>query len=202
MGFRANRGPSTDGIFLRTDMAPLLWLEGHRVILFYALIALINLASIVAAAERDWPGSPPDCWAEERLIHSAGFTDLWKGNTVFKKVTGEKLTPGVFSPNKGYYFVAEDGRPSGAITIFAEKSYLIRIEFSELFGLSDVRWINEKLIFMRPWWSRIAATDLIYDVEAEKVIHAEGVMDAYLAFLQYRESCPLTGCQCIKKKME
>ena len=88
------------------------------------------------------------------------------------------------------------------MTIFAEKNYLIRIEFSELFGLSDVKWINEKLLFMRPWWGRIAATDLIYDVEAERMIYAEGVTDAYLAFQQYRASCPAQGCECIKKKLE
>ena len=55
---------------------------------------------------------------------------------------------------------------------------------------------------MRPWWGRIAATDLIYDVEAEKVIYAEAVTDAYLAYQQFRESCPLLGCECIKKKLE
>lgn len=55
---------------------------------------------------------------------------------------------------------------------------------------------------MRPWWGRIAATDLIYDVEAEKVVYAEGVTDAYLAFQQFRESCPVLGCECIKKKLE
>ena len=165
------------------------------------LVALL-FAHGANAAERSWPGMPPDCWNEARNIHGADFTDLWKGNVVFKKLPAGNLKPGVYSPNKGYYFVAEDGRPNGAVTIFAEKAYVIRIEFSELFGLSEVKWVNEKLLFMRPWWGRIAATDLIYDVEAEKVIYTEGVMDAYLAFLQFRESCPLTGCQCIKKKVE
>lgn len=159
-------------------------------------------ASLVGAAERYWPGAPPDCWTEERNIHGEKFDDIWKANTAFKKLTGTQLKPGVYSPNKGYYFVAEDGRPNGAATIFAEKNYLIRIEFTDLFGLSDVKWVNEKLLFLRPWWGRIAATDLIYDVEAEKVIYAEGVTDAYLAFQQFRESCPLQGCECIKKKAE
>ena len=113
-----------------------------------------------------------------------------------------EIKPGVYSPNKGYYFIVENGRPDGAVTIFAEKPYLIRIEFSELFGLANVKWINEKLLFIRPWWGRIAATDLIYDVEAERVIHSDGVIDAYQAFLQYRESCPMNGCECITKMLE
>jgi hypothetical protein len=169
----------------------------------FVLWILFSCSSIAAtAAERNWPGAPPDCWKEERIIQSDDFNDLWKGNTAFKKLPGGKLKPGVYSPNKGYYFVAEDGRPNGAVTIFAEKDHLLRIEFSELFGLFEVKWISEKLLFMRPWWGRIAATDLIYDVEAEKIVYSEGVMDAYLAFQQFRESCPLLGCECIKKKLE
>jgi hypothetical protein len=169
----------------------------------FVLWILFSYSSISAtAAERNWPGAPPDCWTEERNIHGGDFADIWKTNMAFKKLTGAILKPGVFSPNKGYYFVAEDGRPSGAVTIFAEKSYLIRIEFTQLFGLSNVKWVNEKLLFMRPLWGRIAATDLIYDVEAEKVIYAESVTDAYLAYQQFRESCPLLGCECIKKKLE
>jgi len=167
-----------------------------------AFAILLSAYSWAGAAERAWPGAPPDCWKEERFIHTSDFTDLWQANTAFKKLPVGKLKPGIHSPNEGYYFVVEDGRPNGAVTIFAEKPYVMRIEFLELFGLADVKWINEKLLFMRPWWGRIAATDLIYDVEAEKVIHSEGVMDAYLAFLQYRESCPLTGCECIKKKAD
>jgi hypothetical protein len=168
-----------------------------RILFLSVLFAGVSTGN---AAERSWPGAPPDCWTEERNIHGGDFADIWKTNTVIRKLNETKLKPGIDSPNKGYYFVAEDGRPSGAVTIFAEKSYLIRIEFSQLFGLSDVKWINEKLVFMRPWWGRIAATDLIYDVEAEKFIYAEGVTDAYLAFQQFRESCPVHGCQCIKKK--
>jgi len=76
----------------------------------------------------------------------------------------------------------------------------VDIEFVELEGLSDVRWLNEKLIFMRAWWGRIAATDLIFDVEREKVIHAEWLTDGSLARQQYLESCPIHGCTCVKKK--
>ena len=159
-------------------------------------------ATVGNAAERRWPGAPPDCWQEERNIHGGDSDPIWKTNTVIPKLNNTLLKPGTFSPNKGYFFVTEGGRPSGAVTIYAEKNYLIRIEFAELFGLSEVKWINEKLLFMRPWWGRIAATDLIYDAEAEKIIYAESVTDANLAYQQFRESCPVQGCECIKKKAE
>lgn len=163
---------------------------------------LFSLAIAANAAEPNWPGAPPDCWSEERNVHGGDIGDMWKTNTAFRRITGAKPTPGVFSPNRGYYFVAEDGRPTGSVTVFAEKSYSIRIEFTQLFGLSEVKWVNEKLLFMRPWWGRIAGTDLIYDVESEKIIYAESVTDGSLAFQQFRESCPLLGCECIKKKLE
>lgn len=76
----------------------------------------------------------------------------------------------------------------------------MRIEFAELFGLSEVKWVNEKLLFMRPWWDRIAATDLIYDVEAEKIIYAKSVTDANLAYQQFRESCPVQGLNASRRR--
>lgn len=135
------------------------------------------------------------------MIHSVhDLGDLWKKNTTITRRPAEKPPSGQVSPNKGYLFVAEGGRPTGWVTIFAEKDHLVDIQFIDLFGLSDVRWLNEKLILMRAWWGRIAATDLIFDVEREKIIYAESVTDGTLAHQQYLESCPLHGCRCIKKK--
>lgn len=135
------------------------------------------------------------------MVHSVqDLGDLWKKNTKIVTRQGTKPPTGVMSPNKGYVFVVEGGRPSGRITIHAEKAHLIEIQFVDLFGLSDVRWLNEKLILMRPWWGRIAATDLVFDVEREKIIYAESLTDGTLAYQQYHESCPIHGCECIKKR--
>jgi len=124
--------------------------------------------------------------------------ELWQRNTKITRREGKPVA-GQVSPNKGYVFSVEGSRPSARITIYAEKPHVVEIEFVELFGLSEVRWVNEKLIFMRPWWGRIAATDLIFDVEREKFVYAESLTDASLARQQYLESCPLRGCTCIKK---
>lgn len=135
------------------------------------------------------------------MVHSVqDLGDLWKKNTKIVTRHGTERPSGVMSPNKGYVFVVEGGRPSGRITIYAEKAHLIEIQFVDLFGLSDVRWLNEKLILMRPWWGRMAATDLVFDVEREKIIYAESLTDGTLAYQQYRESCPVHGCECIKKR--
>lgn len=135
------------------------------------------------------------------MVHSVqDLGDLWQRNTRITTRQAGKPTAGQVSPNKGYVFAVDGSRPSARITIYAEKDHVVEIEFGELFGLSDVRWVSEKLIFMRPWWGRIVATDLIFDVEREQIIYAEVVTDATIALQQYLESCPLRGCQCVKKK--
>lgn len=165
----------------------------------FALSFVIAL-TLGSVASGDWPGLPPDCWAESRMFHGAEIMNLWQKNTAFIPLKIEKPKSGVFSPNKGYYFVVEGGRPTGTVNIYAEKDHLIQVTFSNLYGLLDVKWINEKLLFMRPWWGRIMGTDLIYDVEKETVIYAETITDGHLAQRQYLESCPQHGCECIKKR--
>jgi hypothetical protein len=165
------------------------------------ILGLIIAAPIMAIAAEGWPGSPPDCWAEPRMVHSVqDVGDLWQRNTKVTTRRAGKPSQGQVSPNKGYVFVAEGSRPSARITIYAEKDHVVDISFVGLFGLSDVRWLNEKLILMRPWWGRIVATDLIFDVEREKIVYSETVTDGALARQQYLESCPLHGCKCLKKK--
>lgn len=135
------------------------------------------------------------------MVHSVqDLGGLWKNNTKIGTRQAGKPGAGQVSSNRGYVFVVEGSRPSARITIYAEKDHVVDIDFVDLYGLSDVRWLSEKLILMRPWWGRIAATDLIFDVEREKIIYAEDVTDGFLAHQQYLESCPVLGCRCVKKR--
>lgn len=168
-------------------------------LLLFVLLLFLPLCSL--AGEGAWPGLPPDCWFESRFYHSSDQAYPWKENTVIKAINGIKPEAGERSPNKGYLFIAQGGRPRGRIIIYAEKDHLIEVSFAKLYGLTDVKWINEKLLFMRPWWGRIAATDIIYDVENEQVVYAESVTDGSIARQQFQQSCStLGGCQCIKKQ--
>ncbi len=161
-------------------------------------LAALPLAPIAADG---WPGLPPDCWTRSRMVHSVQDpSDFWQKHTRITTRKAEKPKAGQLSPNKGYLFAVENDRPSGRVTIYAEKDHLVEIHFTELFGLTNVQWVNEKLIFMRAWWGRIAATDILFDVESEKVIYSEPLTDGFMAMQQYRESCPVHGCECIQKK--
>ena len=108
---------------------------------------------------------------------------------------------GEYSPNKAYSF-SRSGTPPGSIVvvIFAEKDHLIRATFDDAIAL-EIRWINEKLVYLRPWWGRIAATDVIYDVEKEEVVWAEAAMFGTNLMEQAQASCrALGGCECVEKE--
>ncbi len=140
------------------------------------------------------------------MVHTAEAYP-WQKHVAFEVVelkgaaAASILVPNAaFSPNKGYFAIVDGGRPRATITIHAEKAHYIRISVSDLFGISDLKWVNEKLLFVRLWWGRVAGTDLIYDVEQETVVYEESVNDEYIAYQQYAENCPKDGCTCIKKK--
>jgi hypothetical protein len=58
------------------------------------------------------------------------------------------------------------------------------IQFDDLFHLFEVRWLNDKLIFLRARSRRHAATDLVFDVEGGRMIYAESVIVGALAYHQ------------------
>jgi hypothetical protein len=47
----------------------------------------------------------------------------------------------------------------------------LKAEFRDHGNAFTARWLNEKLIFIEVWWGRIAASDLILDVENKKFIY-------------------------------
>ncbi len=49
---------------------------------------------------------------------------------------------------------------------------------------TEARWINEKLLFIRVWWTRHTATDLIFDVELRREIFREMAHDGIMLFQQ------------------
>lgn len=162
-----------------------------------------------AVAEGLWPGLPPDCWPEARVVHSADDWKRLKENFKIEKIKLEK--PVRFenvSPNKAYSFKTEWFRLEARISIYAEKDSLTIIKISDERGVSDVRWVNEKLLFMRIWWGRIAIEDVIFDVERDKVVYTEPAMDGYLAYQQYQAQCKglgahqgdRSGCKCVGKE--
>ena len=164
------------------------------ILLFYCLTVLAN---------SEWPGKPPDCWKDGRNIHYSNEDShgMIKENVSIERTQIEPEGAKVYSQNKGYYFIKEGFRGNATITIYAEKEHYWKITISKTFGAGDPKWINEKLLYIRIWWGRIAFDDIIYDVENENVILSESGTDAFIAHQQFLEGCARNGgCECIQKK--
>jgi hypothetical protein len=164
-------------------------------------VALLLAPIGLAAQQTAYPGLPPDCWTEPRIYHSEQDY-RWSERTTIERVESEAPAEGEYSPNKAYSF-SRSGEPPESIVvlIFAEKDHLIRISFNDAISLNEIRWINEKLLYLRPWWGRIAATDIIYDVEKEEVVLAESATYGLILMEQAKESCrALGGCECVEKE--
>lgn len=158
------------------------------------------ISAFAFAADDPWPGAPPDCWSEDRNVHSGSEGQQWEKQTRIGVHAGERPKPGEMSPNQGYWFVRQGDWPTARILVHAEKAQLTQIEFSGIHALGEVRWINEKLLFIRVWWSRLSGNDLIFDVETESFIASEQFHDGGMARRQFRENCPKIGCACIGKR--
>ena len=163
--------------------------------------AVLLLVSIgLAAQQSSFPGLPPDCWTEPRIYHPEQ-DDRSSERMTIERVEGSEPVDGERSPNAAYLF-SRTGEPPGSIVvvIFVEKDHLIRITFDDALSL-EARWVNEKLLYLRPWWGRIAASDIIYDVEKEEVVLAEAAMYGTNLMEQAQASCrALGGCKCVEKE--
>lgn len=47
-----------------------------------------------------------------------------------------------------------------------------RLSFTDASGEVELQWLNEDLIFVRAWWGRIVATDLLFELSNGRFIYA------------------------------
>jgi hypothetical protein len=170
-----------------------------------AILVMLAFAASRSGLAQDpsWPGLPPDCWTLPRNYHSDSLDWGWQERTLIEKVVEPTPERGEFSPNRAYFFVRSDSPNGSPITIFAEKDYLIRVAFPDADARYrvSVEWINENLLYLRPVWGRVAFTDMIFDVETEKVVYAKDGTDGTILMQQAQETCrSIGGCECIQKE--
>ncbi|NJL28150.1 MAG: hypothetical protein HC897_09765 [Thermoanaerobaculia bacterium] len=89
------------------------------------------------------------------------------------------------------------------LRVYAEKRHFYEIAFEVYRDPPDVRWINEKLLFIRAQWGRVLSTDAILDVETEKLLYQQEVTFGVVPWQQFHGDCPIMeGCPCIPKRSE
>ena len=73
--------------------------------------------------------------------------------------------------------------------VYNERDYLIHIKLIEHSRqyIPQIKWINEKLIYVQLWWGRIVGAYFIFDVERESIIIKEMINDGQIPFQQWNE---------------
>lgn len=161
---------------------------------------LAGCAAAPESRETQYGGLPPDCWTQARDYQTDGDDWNWASRTRIERVVASKPEAVTVSPNGAYYFAVQADEQRQAVLVFAEKDHQVRISFADARGLTGARWINERLLYLRVWWGRVAASDLIIDVEKGRVVLSESTHDGTNAMQQHQEMCPrLGGCRCIQK---
>lgn len=157
------------------------------------MLGFLALFSLPAAAA-DFH-TTPDKWREPRQFHAVfeqRFSDrIQMERTLEPPPQIEK----VYSNNRAYFFMVThpDTRKPGpwelVVSIFNERPGFLHVQMKDVSQYDHVvRWINEKLIFIRVWWGRVVATDMIIDAEKESVVYREMVYDGTNAFEQWKQS--------------
>ena len=130
----------------------------------------------------------PNCWQEPR-VHSAA--DLRPEPELLR--TPGSLETAVLSPNGAYGFRLReiDGNaetPRRAILeVSIERPHLLQVVLEEVRSVEPPKWVNEKLLHLRVWWGRVAGTDYLLDVEAERFVLREGFGYGGIAFQQFQQ---------------
>lgn len=154
----------------------------HLGLFFFALIALV-----IAQEYR----TSPDKWKEPRNFHVPLLKSISE-RIIIKKRKAFASDSVIKSLNNAYCFSINQKDDSKEktleIMIFNERDSVIYILLKSIKSVDTVEWINEKLIFIRAWFGRIAAADLIFDVEAEEFIYKETCYDGHQAYKQAKES--------------
>ena len=148
---------------------------------------------MAATAFTDQWHTPPDKWAEPRVYQTPFDEAFAKRIEVGRCPMPAALPERSLSPNKAYWYatIAPDRTKPGPwnaeILIYNERDYLVRIRLTDIHYCREVEWVNEKLLRIRVWWGRICGTDLILDVEQERIICRETLWDGTIAFEQYQQ---------------
>jgi LysM repeat protein len=134
----------------------------------------------------------PEKWKEPRLFHLP-FDEQYSSRIRLDRCPIPAELPEThMAANNAYWFatIFPDRTNSGPwnteVLVFTERDHLLRIQLQNIHYCRDIGWVTEKLLRIRVWWGRICATDLIVDVEQERIIYKEMVWDGGIAFQQFQ----------------
>lgn len=148
-----------------------------------SFIAFLALAAVACAA----PAQTLMSCDQALVIYSAPQLIPLKGHVMVKRLAVRPAAPPTeeegedrrWSPQRTAAFTrltepGLNGPDTVGLQIFSVKTQARwRMDFDRELDSAEVSWINEDLIFVRAWWGRIVATDLIFDVGNGRFLYAK-----------------------------
>lgn len=136
----------------------------------------------------------PYCWERPRVYHEPQpFSDQPHRPLQLERLEAPWPGGGVLSHNRAYAAqlrrvdVDDRGTDDGGVLIYNERPYLLYLPLDDHRLLGQPTWINEKWLFVRVWWGRILGTDIIIDVERERIVSWEHVHFGSIAWGQFKQ---------------
>ena len=172
-----------------------VWCPRHMHIGKHTIVWLLGLWTVMAA-DGDWHTSP-DKWKEPRLFHRPFDERFSSWISLDRGALPAALPERQMAANNAYWFAAilpdrtKEGPWNADVLVYTERDHLVRIRLRDIHYCRDIGWVNEKLLRLRVWWGRVCATDLIVDVEGERIIYREMVWDGGIPFEQFQEATKL-----------
>lgn len=143
----------------------------------------------------------PACWGEPRVHHTGRPPEAlrrrveiaWRA--VPRPTADASRIDESTSPNGAYQawtLQADTGAPppwQAGILVDVERRELLWLTLRDVAGTVGLRWINEKLLYLRVPWGRVVWSDLIVDVEAGRIVYQEQAVHGQVAFEQFHAAC-------------
>lgn len=144
---------------------------------------------------QDWTfHTTPDKWEKPRVYHIPYDNEKVDRISIERIFETELEYEKTFSPNDAYWFsiiepiyIKTKKLRSLQINIYNERDYLLRLNLSDIYQnyARDIKWVNEKILYIRAWGGRVGGIDLLFDVESEKIIYKENIVDGGFAYSQW-----------------
>ncbi|MDH4202594.1 MAG: hypothetical protein OEV87_06835 [Phycisphaerae bacterium] len=156
-------------------------------------ICLVCLAGCQKAVLQHEFHRTPDRWEEPRIfqtsIEYSGYP--WDEKIKIEKYDEIDVDDAgkIYSPNEAYWLQKQfSEKGTFQVVIFNEHRFIIIDTSSDDHYSKEVRWINEKLVYIRDWFGKVLGFDMIYDIEKEEVLYFEETNDGGLPFLQWQQN--------------
>ncbi len=130
-------------------------------------------------AQVHYRAAPPEMVQKIRLNRSASQPEV--PNSA-RKLVSPQGTRWFFEVDPDYTSTKEPWNTTLFIHKVGEADRLLRVDVMDHGNTFTASWINEKLLFVQVWWGRIASSDLIIDIEQDKVIYHE--LASYIETIQ------------------